>query len=225
MARGSRRVVGGPQEVGPLRRLVGGPCARVLGLIDGLFASEDKSQAELHKFKDRAELGGADAMVWWAGVSGELNGECAALTARIADTDEAVPRLEREIGTAKSVYSDSRNSDDETRLRRLERDLLHAREERSHLTERLRRAEESRSAAFRRARAAALTFKEHYESVMRSYSAANRKSVHTESVPEILIPEELTDAAPARSQSPRLVTAPERPASDDSVGSDAAQAS
>jgi hypothetical protein len=223
VGRGSRRVAGGPREIGSLRRLLGGPCARVLGLIDGIFASEDKSQAELHKFKDRAELGGADAAMWWAEVSGKLNGECAALTSRIEDAVEAVPRLEREIEAAKAVYTSSGNSDDETRLRRLERDLIHVRQERSHLSERLRRSEEDRLATYRRARAAALTFREHYESVMRSYSAANRKSVHTESVPEIRLPEELENGPEARVRAPRLITAP--PAPEARSGSDAAQAS
>jgi hypothetical protein len=201
--------VGGPRQIGAVRRHFGGPSARVLGLVDGLLASEDKSQSELHKFKDRAELGGADASAWWAEVSGALNGECAALASRIEDSDETIPRLVKEIAAAEGAFKATGANDDELRFRRLERDLVHSRQERAHLIERLRRAEEDREAAFRRARAAAFTYREHYESVMRSYSAANRRSLHTHSLPEITLPEELAEPRPPKTRGPRLVSTPD----------------
>jgi hypothetical protein len=164
------------------------------------LGSVDKSVDELHKFKDRAELFGAEAAAWWADVAGALNGECAALAARIHDADNTIARLTRDVDFANKVFVTSGTNDAETRLRRFERDLIHSRNERSHIHERLLRAEQTREASYQRGRAAALSFKEHYESVMRSYKAANRKSLDTLTLPEIRLPDILeTGALPRES--------------------------
>lgn len=185
-------------RVGFWRRVFGGPAARVLGLIDGWLGAVDKSVDELHKFKDRAELFGAEAATWWSHVAGGLNGDCAALAARIRDSDESITRLSRDVEVAHDVFVTSGTNDAETRLRRFERDLLHSRNERAHLLERLLRAEQTREASYQRARSAALSFKEHYESVMRSYKASNRKSLDTLTLPEVMLPDILESGALSR---------------------------
>jgi chromosome segregation ATPase len=186
-------VIVGPKGLGPLRRALGGPCARLLGWFDGVVARGDKSSDELHKFKDRAELGCADAASWWSRAASSLNSEVAALTARLSEDDRSEPRLEREVEGAQATYAASRAHEDENRLRRLERDLAHLRQERGHLTERLRRVEAEREAAYQRARSSANEFIQYYESLMRSYAAANKKAPALETVPQICLPDELQE--------------------------------
>jgi chromosome segregation ATPase len=146
---------------------------------------------ELDKYKERGEEAGRRAARWWAEVSKDLDGECASLVTRIADSEEERDRLGNEVTQLASAHRTSADSHDEARLRERERQLDFARRERRDLRDRLDRARARRAAAYQMARTSAEQFRDYYEGLMRSYCAANRKAPTLDHLPSIQLPSSL----------------------------------
>jgi chromosome segregation ATPase len=175
-----------------------------LGWFDGIFGSTKRGSMphELMKFKERAELAGRDAASWWAEKSAGLTGECDSLTARLDEATQREERLGRELTAHKATHGETRDDRDEARVRSSESDLDRVRRERRYLTDQLKRAEAQRESAYHMARESAKAFKQHYESLIASYCAANRKMSEefSQDLPDVGLPHALK--APSLGQAP-----------------------
>jgi hypothetical protein len=182
---------GRPPYVGSVRHFGGRIMARIHGYADGIAGSSDRMTHELDKYKERGEEAGRRAARWWAEVSRDLDGECASLVTRIADSEEERDRLGNEVTQLASAHQTSADSHDEARLRERERQLDFTRRERRDLRDRLDRARARRAAAYQMARTSAEQFRDYYEGLMRSYCAANRKAPTLDHLPSIQLPASL----------------------------------
>lgn len=150
---------------------------------------------ELDKFKERAELGGRGAAQWWSEVREQLDGECGALQARIEETVVKEERIISEVATLAARHDASSDSHDEVRLREKERELERTRRERGESRGRLERVQAEREAKYHMARTTAEAFNDYYESLMRSYCAANRKAPSLDGVAKPELPSQLQHSA------------------------------
>ena len=196
-----------PKGVSWLGQTFGNLGARLLGWGDG-WLSQDRITPELDKFKERGELGGRHAEHWWAEVTQQLDGEIAALAGRLEDASTTQSRVEREQNRLATTYGTTRDSHDEARMLEKDSELDRWRREQREVRDRLERARAERAASYRMARAAAEAFKDHYEAMMKSYCAANRKA-RNHSVPVIELPEPLRAANAAPADAPAVATAAE----------------
>lgn len=185
--------IGRPPAIGSARRWAGRVMARLHGYADGFSRSGDRAASEVYRYKERGEEAARAAAAWWAESRQLLEGECAALRARLAGSDSAERRL---LAETKDLRSKADGVDGEFRhealLREREQQLGLSRRTHDDLTDRLQRLEAQLDGAYHIARTSAEGLKDYYEGLMYTYCAANRHAPAPERLPAIELPQSLS---------------------------------
>lgn len=178
-----------PRGIHIVRVAFGSLGAQSLGWSDGLFGKIDRVGHELDKYRQRGETAIGNIVTWWAETDGDLQGEYEVARERLNAAERSEIELLAAVDTATREHEKKGDTYTEFALIEKGRELDFSRRQQMEARERCQRFRAHGLAVFEIAQSRAGQIKDYYESLMRTYLAANRKAPMLDHLPEIKLPD------------------------------------